>query len=481
MQNGPDTLQPSLPGWPTSSIWPDLTREASRPPRRRTPAWAVPARRTAIIVAMAATLLWLARPDTTGQPADQDRNALSAGEQLLDSDLEAPAAGPGTPDATRLEALQRQLDTAQARLDAYRLDTRYPPESRPLRAPAALPAAEPGPALEPALAPASLKSPRQPAGLAPGPAGRDGASPFAAGSRLQPLRTTEGEPLPNRLLATAQERVELSGRDTTVLQVAVLDDARRPLPLRVAQATARELPAAGSSFRAGSASVSFTDDGRDGDAIAHDGVWSARVLPAAWPTGPHEAIWRIEAELQTDLGRSAQAIFELAYAPQPPAVWGGPVRETLQQGSLVFELPLEVAEPGRYQVSARAVDAQGRPLAVLLFDGPLEAGAQTVPLTLFGRLLRDAQTVFPVTLRDVEGHVLRETEGPAAREGSAAMRTALPYRAGLVHASATYPASAFSQAEWNGEPRRRRLAELTREVEQARRELAVATTSQASR
>ena len=64
-------------------------------------------------------------------------------------------------------------------------------------------------------------------------------------------------------------------------------------------------------------------------------------------------------------------------------------------------------QPGRYVITGRVDDASGRPLALVTFNNELGAGAQQVPLQVYGRLVRDANAVFPLTLHDVEGFLLR--------------------------------------------------------------------------
>jgi hypothetical protein len=137
----------------------------------------------------------------------------------------------------------------------------------------------------------------------------------------------------------------------------------------------------------------------------------------------------------------------------------GGAREALQAGSLNFYLKANVSQPGRYVMSARVDDANGKSFALLGFSDEVAAGTQEIRLVLFGKLIRDGAPVFPLTLRDVEGFLLIPDRFPD--------RAMMPRLAGRVHVSGSDPLTSFSDAEWTSEERERYLAELTRDVNQA--------------
>ena len=161
--------------------------------------------------------------------------------------------------------------------------------------------------------------------------------------------------------------------------------------------------------------------------------------------------------------RESRTYFDLLYTDRPPATWREGVREAMEDGSLVFGLPADVREAGRYVVSARVVDAHGRPFALLGFNEEVGAGAQEFRLVLFGRLVRDVKPAFPVALRDVTAFLLQEDGFPDRR--------LLPRRDGTVHVSQDHPLEAFGEAEWSSEERSRYLDELGRDVARARAEV----------
>ena len=83
---------------------------------------------------------------------------------------------------------------------------------------------------------------------------------------------------------------------------------------------------------------------------------------------------------------------------------------------------------------------------------------------MFGKLLRDQEPAFPLTLRDVDGYLLKENTDPD--------RALLPRLEGKVATAKAHPAKDFSDAEWQGEERSRYLAEFGRDLSAARAALA---------
>lgn len=378
----------------------------------------------ALLVA-AAGLGWLAWDDgATAMHAPAQPAARLPGAPA-DAAQPAAAAQPDAARAQQLRQLQAALRDARQRLSSYQAATVYPFDSRPI--------AEQ----------------------------RDQLRPFDPVIESRPLLSAQGEALRGRHLVTRQDRVFVGGQDSVVFSVSMVDDQRQPLPLRVLRAVAREAPSAGAAAVSQPVALQFDDRGTDGDALAGDGTLSARLQPAAQGFAAVRGTLRVELDLQAsgDGGAPGHAFFDIVYTPEVPATWTGEVRDSMEQGSLAFFLGAQVREAGRYVVSARVYDATGRPFALLHFNDELPAGPAQVKLTLFGKLVRDARPVFPLTLRDVDGYRLIEDRFPD--------RALMPRRPGTAHASARYPLDAFADAEWSSEQRTRYLAELGRDVTQA--------------
>lgn len=344
--------------------------------------------------------------------------------------LSAPLPASAAPfSAAGLQARQAQLAVWQQRLararqtlDTYRESTRYPHESRPI-------------------------------GEHP-----DQQRPFDPIADDKPLRNPGGQPARGVHLRTTQERVFVSGAESVRFTVTAQDDAGKTLPLLVTRAVAFDLPDARQAIGRPQVAVPFVDGGAEPDLTAGDGIFSARLQPSVQGFADYAGTIRVQVQLNQD-GQQGVLNFDVVYEPQVPAVWAGAVREALQAGSLDFYLKAHVVQPGRYVVSARVDDANGKPFALLGFNDELAAGMQEVRLVLFGKLVRDGAPVFPLALRDVEGFLLIPDRFPD--------RAMMPRVAGRMHVSGSYPLSGFSDAEWTSEERERYLAELTRDVDQA--------------
>ena len=317
---------------------------------------------------------------------------------------------------------QQRLERSRQALDRYRESTRYPYESRPID-----------------------EHPDQ-------------QRPFDLIPDEKPLRKPGGEPARGVRVRTTQERVFVSGAESVRFTVTLQDDAGKTLPLLVTRAVAFDLPDASQAIGRPQVAVDFSDAGTDPDTKAGDGIFSARLQPSTQGFADYAGTIRLQVELNQD-GRQGLVNFDVVYEPQVPAVWLGSVREALQDGSLNFYLKAKVSQPGRYVVSARVDDANGKPFALLGFNDEVAAGVQEMRLVLFGKLVRDGAPVFPLALRDVEGFLLIPDRFPD--------RAMMPRLAGRVHVSGSYPPAGFSDAEWSSEERERYLAELTRDVQHA--------------
>lgn len=365
-------------------------------------------------------LAWLVLP---ARPQQQAPRALAAGSGLVaDGALVLAAAAVAAPvtetSAARRARLAAQMQLAEHTLCSYQQASRYPDGSRPM-------------------------------GQHP-----DQIHPNAPVSENRPMRRKDGSTAQGIQVTTTQSRVYATAGESVLLAIAAADERGNALPVTVDQATVTGLaPAAG---KPGAPPVTLT--------MADDGAGVSGVLaPAESGLAGFHGTLRAEVRYRV-AGQAGVAVFDVIYTPQSPAVWSGPVRESLQDGSLQFTLGARVTVPGRYLVSGRVDDATGKPLALLSFNDFLPQGETSVPLTLHGLLLRDLAPAFPLTLRDIDGYLL--TDGDPDR-------ALMPRIDGPALVSRRYLPDQFSDAEWESEQRSRYLAEYERDVARARAELAV--------
>lgn len=365
------------------------------------------------------------------QPAAPQTAVGSASSTTAASTQRVPFSAAGARErAAQIALWQERLARATQTLDTYRQHTRYPQGSRPAS--------------------------EQP----------DQLRPYDPIEEDHALKTPGQSADDSVKLRTTQERIFLQGEESTRLTLALVDNRGQLQPLRVVRASVREItpPAQGSLFPV--VPIGFNDDGVDGDAVAGDRVMSARLQPTAQGFAGLTGQLRLEAHLEH---RGAQGLaqgftyFDVYVTALPPATWAGAVRESTEGGSLNFALPVQVREAGRYVVTGVVDDANGKPYAHLTFNDTVPAGAGEFRLVVFGKLLHDAPPVFPLALRDVVAFRLREEGHPD--------RLLMPQRAGRVHVSGRHALATFSNIEWSDDARQRYLAELSSDVEEARRRL----------
>lgn len=366
-----------------------------------------------------------APPSEATPAAIQPAATLAPSAAPLQARAASAALGPLAPaERQRQQVLwQQRVQRAGEVLQAYRWATRYPHDARPLT--------------------------EQP----------DQLDPQQTIVEDLPLRLPGQAVVPGLFLRTTQDKIHLQGDEAVTISVSAHDGEGRALPLQVQRAVAEAMPRVADGPRV---PLDVNDQGRTGDALAGDGVLSTRLQPARQGLGGQARSIRLSLALQSG-EQPGFAYFDVVYSPEQPATWAGAVRERLDTGSLLLELPVQVHTAGRYVVAGRVDDADGRPLALLSFNEELAAGPQAFRLSLFGKLVRDLQPRFPLRLRDVEAFLLKADQFPD--------RALLPRRWGLVHETQRYPLASFSTAEWQSPERSRYLTEYERDLRQAQAEL----------
>lgn len=386
---------------------------------------------------MAAGLLawWWLQPTDTAVVAERTDPQLRTNPARVSAPTPvASAMGAGAPfSAAGLQSRHEQLALWRARQEraeqvytSYRDSTRYPFDSRPIS-----------------------DHPDQ-------------VRPFAPVEEELRLRGANGEVLKGMRLRTSQERVFLSGNDSVKFTVEAVDDSGRSLPLSIRNASAQSIPDSRTPIQTLQSAMPFTDDGAGADDAASDSRYSARLTPATQGFANYTGTIRVLAEISAN-GQQGVAQFDVVYAPEVPATWLG-VREAVENGSLNFYLKANVRRAGRYVVSARVDDAQGRPFALAQFNDEVAIGAREFRLQVFGALVLDKNPAFPLKLRDVEGFLLIPDTFPD--------RALMPRQTGVVYTSQRYARDRFSSAEWTSEERERYLAEYARDAEEAKRKAA---------
>jgi hypothetical protein len=253
----------------------------------------------------------------------------------------------------------------------------------------------------------------------------------------------------------------MASNEAVAFSLRAVDSSNQVLPLVITRAVAQGITYHGTRHTP-QVSVPFVDDGSGADPVPNDGAYAGVLAPAQTGLAGFAGTIRTEVRYSVN-GQNGAVIFDVIYTPELPAVWTGQVREAVENGSLNFYLGAEVRQPGRYVISGRVDDAHGQPFALLTFNDVLGAGPNEVRLTMFGKLMRDQDAALPLTLRDVDGYLLKENTDPD--------RALMPRLEGKVYTSKNHPLKGFSDAEWQSEERTRYLTEFAKDVTQAKNAL----------
>ncbi len=342
-----------------------------------------------------------------------------------------PAGGPLSAEGQaqlehRLSQARLRLAQSQQALEAYEAFARYPQGSRP-------------------------------AGEHP-----DQLRPFDPVEEEHLLRTPGGTEMQGVRLLTRQERIFLSGPESSRVALRLQDAQGQALPLRFSRVVFKEVTEPGRTAQTAERQLMLLDDGQGADERAGDGWFSTLLTPSLQGFGHFAGRLRLEVWMQYG-GQPGFIYFDLVYSPGEAARWRPGVQEAVVDGHLQLSLQAEVLRAGRYVVSGRVDDARGQPVALLLFNEELGSGEQRIPLQLHGRLLHDLQPAMPLRLRDVEAFLLLPDSYPD--------RVMLPRLAGVLHRTQSYPLSRFSASGWSSDERNRHLAEYGKDVDEAKAEL----------
>ena len=381
------------------------------------------------VLLLSVAAYFVSRPATDGSSGGTQPGTTDTSQRPQSTGIAAQAPGGvevqavPTPQPSRAGAAeaQQRLQHAQDRLATYRAFAKYPPDSRPAR-----------------------EHPDQ-------------LSPRASVVRTLPL-SAGGRSSEDVHVQLGQDRRELVGDEAARLWVRCEDSLGKALPCVIEQAQAlvpQGLPGAAGLVPA---PVPFSDDGHGGDEQAGDGTQTAHLQPLALGFARYHGTLRVQLSLRIG-HEQGQPFFDLLYTPQPPARFTGQVRESIVEGSLRLSMGVQVSRAGRYFVMARVDDNQGKAVAYLEWNGELAVGPGQVPLWVFGKLIRDERPTLPLVLRDVEGYLFLDDTTPD--------RAHMARLSGVVHRTAVYSLSEFSDKEWDSEQKRRYLGEYEKDVAEA--------------
>jgi hypothetical protein len=152
----------------------------------------------------------------------------------------------------------------------------------------------------------------------------------------------------------------------------------------------------------------------------------------------------LEVRFEYARGRFHDDALRLFYTPADriPARITGAARDSLEDGSLVVPLGVEVAQAGFYRFDANVYGPDGEPVAYAAWKGELAPGAQEIDLEVYGKVLRDAGVPGPYSVEQIRGYRFLDGQWPD-RENLLDLPGALT--------TGSYPLDAFTDARHDSE------------------------------
>ena len=225
------------------------------------------------------------------------------------------------------------------------------------------------------------------------------------------------------------------------------------------------------------AAATINDRGENGDARASDQLYTFAYKPQKGDWGDMVLAVDFEFSEEKEAGRQRKYTLETSFfsSPVAPARFTGRVNDMIQNGSLVFEVEVQVRRPGSYEIYGNLRNASEW-LATAKYTGQLKAGTQTIRLRYFGLIFHEKDADGPYFLEGLRGLRNNDPVTPAvltqAPEKVAEFMSKLqetgytePLREIMPphlqrHTTRDYARSAFSKQEWDSPYRRDRIKEL---------------------
>ncbi len=160
-------------------------------------------------------------------------------------------------------------------------------------------------------------------------------------------------------------------------------------------------------------------------------------------------------------------------SPQAPAKFTGKFHERLEKGSLIISAELQVRLSGSYRIEANLMGDDIEPVAHSRTDVKLGGGTQWVELLFFGKILRDRRLPGPYKLAGLRGQQMNLPISPddlnlppeQVDKILANTQQVEPIKRGILpwigeYRTETYQLNQFSDAEYDSDFKRERIAEL---------------------
>jgi hypothetical protein len=223
--------------------------------------------------------------------------------------------------------------------------------------------------------------------------------------------------------------------------------------------------------KTGVLSPDYNDDGRDGDKVRGDGVFTLRWKPRREDWGSINFIAKITYGEEGKKGEMQTTIFS---SPNKPLEFTGVFNDRIDNGSLKVSAVVQVFKKGKYHLEANLKDEEnGDWIGYSTFDGDLNQGNQEVPFIFFGKLLRDKNLDGPYIMTTLRGYRVNLpidpdwlTQGEEGMKKIMAAKTTEPDKEYVIpykdeHKTRKFKVEEFSKDAWNSEDKLNRIKMLS--------------------
>lgn len=148
-------------------------------------------------------------------------------------------------------------------------------------------------------------------------------------------------------------------------------------------------------------------------AFSRDGDRLVAELPLA-RFADHAGMILLEVQFEYAPGKLHSDELRIFSTPTShvPGRVAGPIVDRVTDGSLVLDVPVDLATGGFYRFDANLYDANGEPVAFVSFKGELASGPQQIPLEVYGKVLSDAGVPGPYTVGELRGYRFLDGQYP---------------------------------------------------------------------
>jgi hypothetical protein len=201
--------------------------------------------------------------------------------------------------------------------------------------------------------------------------------------------------------------------------------------------------------------LTFSDDGRNGDATAGDGTYTSTVEPSKVPAlADYQGSVRAFVQFTANGSTFGHQLFFNYFPPKGIAgTFTGHFHEAIEDGSLVVYAEINVLQSGNFALDATLLTADDQAFCHSRFKGQLGLGTQDVRFLFFGKAIRDglpAGGVGPFKVSEIYGMMVPDPEELLRlSKGGGFAPSAVPLFGGQ-YVTGQYEPSQFSDVPWQG-------------------------------